>query len=235
MATRQVLAELAAGVPATQRHARSRSSRSAASMPPSACRPASAFDVVVLASRCDRQADRGGSRGRRAARSTSCARGVAIAVRAGAPRPDIASATMPCAKRVLAARHDRLFDRAERRAPGTSCSSAGASRKRSSSRIVQAPPGVPVGALVARGEVELGFQQLSELMHLDGIDVLGHAARQRSRSSPLSRPGVCAARTSPAAVRALLDFMSLARGRRGQAAPRHGAGLDAAILRRQPA
>jgi molybdate transport system substrate-binding protein len=40
-------------------------------------------------------------------------------------------------------------------------------------RIVQAPPGVPVGTLVARGEVALGFQQLSELMHLEGISVLG--------------------------------------------------------------
>ncbi len=41
------------------------------------------------------------------------------------------------------------------------------------SRLVQAPPGVPVGALVARGEVALGFQQLSELMNLDGIQVVG--------------------------------------------------------------
>ncbi len=41
------------------------------------------------------------------------------------------------------------------------------------SRIVQAPPGIPVGTLVARGEVALGFQQLSELMHLDGITVVG--------------------------------------------------------------
>src|SRR6185295_6109486 len=40
-------------------------------------------------------------------------------------------------------------------------------------RIVQAPPGVPVGSLVASGEVELGFQQLSELIHLQGISVLG--------------------------------------------------------------
>ena len=41
------------------------------------------------------------------------------------------------------------------------------------SRLVQAPPGVPVGSLVASGEVSLGFQQLSELMHLDGITVAG--------------------------------------------------------------
>jgi len=36
-----------------------------------------------------------------------------------------------------------------------------------------APPGVPVGSLVAKGDCELGFQQMSELINLDGIDVLG--------------------------------------------------------------
>ena len=40
-------------------------------------------------------------------------------------------------------------------------------------RIVQAPPGVPVGSLVASGEVALGFQQLSELIHVPGIQLLG--------------------------------------------------------------
>ena len=41
------------------------------------------------------------------------------------------------------------------------------------SRIVVPPPGVPVGSLVAKGTAELGFQQLSELMNLEGITVLG--------------------------------------------------------------
>lgn len=40
-------------------------------------------------------------------------------------------------------------------------------------RIVQAPPGVPVGEMIAAGDVDLGFQQLSELMHVPGIDVVG--------------------------------------------------------------
>ena len=40
-------------------------------------------------------------------------------------------------------------------------------------RIVQAPPGVPVGALIARGEVALGFQQLSEMLNVPGVDVVG--------------------------------------------------------------
>jgi molybdate transport system substrate-binding protein len=40
-------------------------------------------------------------------------------------------------------------------------------------RIVVPPPGTPVGALVANGQAALGFQQLSELISLPGIDVLG--------------------------------------------------------------
>jgi molybdate transport system substrate-binding protein len=40
-------------------------------------------------------------------------------------------------------------------------------------RIVTAAPGVPVGSLVARGEVALGFQQFSELIHVEGIRIVG--------------------------------------------------------------
>jgi molybdate transport system substrate-binding protein len=40
-------------------------------------------------------------------------------------------------------------------------------------RLVNAPPGVPVAALIARGDAEIGFQQLSELLHEPGIEVVG--------------------------------------------------------------
>lgn len=40
-------------------------------------------------------------------------------------------------------------------------------------RIVQAPPGVPAGKLVAQGDAALGFQQYAELIRLPGIDLLG--------------------------------------------------------------
>jgi len=40
-------------------------------------------------------------------------------------------------------------------------------------RLVQAPAGVPVATLVARGDVDLGFQQLPELMSLPGVAVVG--------------------------------------------------------------
>lgn len=97
--------------------------------------------------------------------------GVAVAVRAGAPRPDIGTETS-LRRTILGAQTigystgpsgvelARLFER---------WGIADALR----GRIVTPPPGVPVAALIARGEVELGFQQLSELLHVDGVDVLG--------------------------------------------------------------
>lgn len=40
-------------------------------------------------------------------------------------------------------------------------------------RLVQAKPGIPVGSLVAGGTASLGFQQRSELIHVEGVDVVG--------------------------------------------------------------
>ena len=39
--------------------------------------------------------------------------------------------------------------------------------------LVQAPPGTPLGTLIKAGDVELGFQQMSELVHVEGVDVIG--------------------------------------------------------------
>ncbi len=72
-------------------------------------------------------------------------------------------------------------------------------------RIVQAPPGVPVGTLVARGEVELGFQQLSELIHLDGIEIVGPLPPEMQIITTFSA-GVCAKSAQAEAVRDLLAY-----------------------------
>jgi molybdate transport system substrate-binding protein len=74
-------------------------------------------------------------------------------------------------------------------------------------RLVQAPPGVAVGTLVASGHVELGFQQLSELMHLPGIDVIGMLPPEIQVATVFSA-AVCTASKSPAAAKAFLAFLA---------------------------
>ncbi len=129
-----------------------------------------AFDAVVLAAGTIDQLTAAGHivPGTRADLVRS---GVAVAVRAGAPAVDIGSED--------AVRQAVLQARSVSFSTGPSGVHLQQVFKRwgiadeIQPRLVQAPPGVPVGSLVARGEVELGFQQLAELMNLPGITVLG--------------------------------------------------------------
>ena len=75
------------------------------------------------------------------------------------------------------------------------------------SRIVQAPPGVPVGVLVERGDVALGFQQLSELMNLEGITVVGVLPEAVAITTIFSA-AVCAVSTQREELSALLAFLA---------------------------
>lgn len=69
-------------------------------------------------------------------------------------------------------------------------------------------PAEPVGKVVARGEAEIGFQQLSELKHAGaGIDVVGYIPREAQKVTMFSG-GVAAAAPNPAEARELLAFLS---------------------------
>jgi molybdate transport system substrate-binding protein len=133
-------------------------------------RDGNAVDVIVLASNVMEQLEKEGwvVPG---TRSDIARSGVAIAVRTGLPHPAIATEE-DVKQAVLGARKisyssgpsgdhlKRLFER---------WNIAGVV----ADRTVEAKPGIPVGHLLARGEADLGFQQLSEFLDLEGIDIIG--------------------------------------------------------------
>ena len=130
--------------------------------------------------------------------------GVAVAVKAGAAAPDISSEAAVKAA-VLAAKTISYSTGPSGVALAKLFEHWGIAEQ-IASRIVQAPPGVPVGSLVAKGEVELGFQQLSELIHLDGISIVGPLPPEIQITTTFSA-GVCTASTQADAVKAMLAYM----------------------------
>lgn len=202
MATRLVLAEL---VQAWQQHTGQRIAIESVGGVDAARRVAAgeAFDVVFLASDAIDKLIASGHL--LPGRVDLLRSGVAVAVREGAPCPDMSSEAA-VRQAVLSARSlsystgpsgvalARLFER---------WGIAGQIQD----RIVTPPPGVPVGSLVATGEVELGFQQLSELMHLPGITVLG-ALPEAIQIVTTFSAGVGATTPHTGAVRALLAALN---------------------------
>ncbi|WP_144113184.1 substrate-binding domain-containing protein [Paraburkholderia sp. BCC1886] len=77
------------------------------------------------------------------------------------------------------------------------------------SRIVLAAPGVPVGSLIASGEVELGFQQYSELLHVPGIEIVGMLPGDVDVVTVFSA-AICTACVQREAARALIGYLASA-------------------------
>lgn len=131
--------------------------------------------------------------------------GVSVAVQAGAPRPDISSEAA-VRDAILAARSISYSTGPSGVALARLFEQWGIADQ-IQSRIITPPPGVPVGSLVAKGEVELGFQQLSELINLPGIDLLGPLPPAIQITTTFAA-GLCTGSTQADAVGAMLAFMS---------------------------
>jgi molybdate transport system substrate-binding protein len=100
---------------------------------------------------------------------------IGMVVRAGQPRPDIS--TMDSLRQTLLAAKSIAYSDSS---SGTYLSTIGfgklgiADEISGKTRKVRGPPsGEPVAAVVARGEAEIGFQQVPELIHVPGIDFVG--------------------------------------------------------------
>lgn len=162
-----------------------------------------AFDFVVLASDAiDKLVASGHVR---AGSKVDFARsGIAVAVRADAPQPDIS--TEAALREAVRAAQSVSYSTGPSGVAVAKLFERWGMTQEIQSRLVQAPPGVPVGGLVARGEVALGFQQLSELMHLEGIAVLGPLPVAIQVTTTFGA-GVCTGSLQAGAVQALWAYL----------------------------
>jgi molybdate transport system substrate-binding protein len=132
---------------------------------------------------------------------------IGLAVRAGAPKPDIST---------VAALTRTLLDA---KSIAYSASASGvyvstelykrlgiADRVAAKSRRIESER---VGAVVARGDAEIGFQQVSELLPIEGITYLGPLPEEVQRVTVFSA-GIAANAKSPDAARALVTFLQSA-------------------------
>jgi molybdate transport system substrate-binding protein len=140
---------------------------------------------------------------------------IGMVVRAGQPKPDI-STVDALRKTLLEAKSIAYSDSSS----GTYLSTVGfktlgiAEAVAGKSRKVRGPPsGEPVAAVVARGEAEVGFQQVAELIHVPGVDFVGTVPAEVQPPTFFIGALTTNAR-QPEAATALLRFLSSA-----QAAP----------------
>jgi molybdate transport system substrate-binding protein len=131
--------------------------------------------------------------------------GTGLAVKKGAPKPDI-STPEALKKTLLAAKSIGystgpsgvyvvgMFDKM----------GIGAEVK---DKLRQTPSGVFVGTLIAKGDVEVGFQQISELVHFDGIDYVGPLPGELQRVTMFSA-GLHANAKETEAAKALVRFLT---------------------------
>jgi molybdate transport system substrate-binding protein len=162
------------------------------------------FDFVVLAADAIDQLI-GSGQVRAGSRMDLVDSSVAMAVQAGAPRPDVSSEE--ALKRAVLAASTVGYSTGPSGVALVKLFERWGIAPELKGRLVQAPPGIPVGSLVARGEVALGFQQLSELIHLQGITLVGPMPAAVQITTTFSG-GICASSSRSEAVRAMLAFMA---------------------------
>jgi molybdate transport system substrate-binding protein len=130
---------------------------------------------------------------------------IGMAVRAGATKPDISS--VDAFKRVLLEAKSVAYSDS---ASGVYISTVLfqrlgiADQMKGKSKMI---PGEPVGAVVARGDAEIGFQQISELLAVGGIDFVGPLPPEIQKVTVFSA-GIVAGAKEPDAARALIKFLA---------------------------
>jgi molybdate transport system substrate-binding protein len=134
--------------------------------------------------------------------------GIGIAVRKGARKPDIG--TPDALKRALLAAKSVAHSRTGMSGIyfPTVLARLGIADEMKP-KIVTPDPGTPVGEVVARGDAEIGVQQISELLPVAGIEIVGPLPEALQKITTFSA-GVLVAAKEPDAARALVKFVARA-------------------------
>ncbi|WP_187435674.1 molybdate ABC transporter substrate-binding protein [Bradyrhizobium hipponense] len=130
---------------------------------------------------------------------------IGVAVRAGAPAPDISSADA-VKRSVLAAKSVAYSAGASGIYLVSMFQNLGISDQ-VKSKTATVKPGEPVGEVVARGEAEIGFHQLSELIPVKGIQIVGPLPSEIQNITVYSGGVHSATKEADAAI-ALVKFLT---------------------------
>ena len=130
---------------------------------------------------------------------------IGVAVKAGAVRPDISLADA-VRRALLSAKSVAYSDSASGVYVSTELfGKLGiAKQMKDKARMI---PATPVAEIVAKGEAEIGFQQISELKPVAGIDIVGALPPELQKITIFSA-GIASAAKEPEAGRALIKFLS---------------------------
>jgi molybdate transport system substrate-binding protein len=130
---------------------------------------------------------------------------IGIAVKSGAPKPDISSAEA-LKRALLEAKSIAYSDSASGVYVSTEMfAKLGiADEMKDKARKI---PATPVAEIVARGDAEIGFQQISELRPVAGVDIVGPLPPELQKVTVFSA-GIATASKEPDAGKALIKFLA---------------------------
>jgi molybdate transport system substrate-binding protein len=131
--------------------------------------------------------------------------GVGVAVRAGAPKVDMTSSDG--LRKALLAAKSIAYSTGPSGAHMADLIKKWGIADQLKGKIVISPPDTPVGEVVARGGAEIGFQQVSELVHVKGIDYLGPLPPDIQETTVFAAAVQKTAR-QPTAAQALIKYLS---------------------------
>jgi molybdate transport system substrate-binding protein len=163
-----------------------------------------AIDVVIVAERDLEELIKTG-RVRAGTRVDLARSAIGMAVRRGAPKPDISS--VDALRRTLLEARSIAYSAS---VSGTYLSTELFQRLGIADRVLPKSrkiEGERVGAVVARGEAEIGFQQISELLPVPGIDLVGPLPPDVQRVTVFSA-GIGVAATNPALAKSFVEFLA---------------------------